>query len=174
MTNLTYCYFAPFCDILFLSTLAPRGRKDLCMALTPQEITDKQIANLKNAKGYIKKGVERLKEAPGKKAAEKADKMLAGITRAVQDGVWQERVAAVPLSEWQDSMNSKGIDRIGTGIEAARKKVEQFHVELSSFQATIAREMESLPDLTPEDRDTRMLYQTKRMREFRKSAKRAA
>lgn len=143
-------------------------------ALSPAEIAEKQIKNLKGAKDFIRKGVAAVKEAPGKRAAQKAEKMLAGITESINSGVWQERVSAVPLGEWQQSMNEKGVDRIATGIEAARAKIAQFHSELKSHQDTIAREMENMPDTTPEDRDARMLYQASRMREFRKSAKRAA
>lgn len=134
--------------------------------LTAEEYADKQAARLKAATEDIRRGVARVTVAPTKLAAEKADKMLANLTKAVQSGKWATRLKAVSLEDWQDAMITKGIGRIPTGIDGARDKVIRFAEQLIPHIETGQRKIESMADLTLEDNVQRMVTFVRHMATF--------
>lgn len=136
--------------------------------MTPQEAREKWARRLKASIPDIEAGVDRVTEAPGKKAAAKADKMLAGITEAVRDGTWARRVGAVSLEEWKSKMKSKGVGRIAAGVDAAAGKAEDFFSQLFSYQDGLQGKMDAMPDLTLEDSINRMTTWVRDMAKFSK------
>ena len=136
--------------------------------LTPKEAQEKHARNLKAAVPDITLGVERVTEAPGVKAAAKSAKMLANLTKSVQDGTWGKRVAAVSLEEWKGHMIEKGIPRISAGIDGAAAKTEEFFSQLFSYQDTLQGELRGMPDLTLEDSISRMTKWVRGMAKFSK------
>jgi len=109
-------------------------------------------------------------EAPGKKAADKADKMRQNINKALDSGKWQRNVAAVPLDDWKKSMIEKGVPRIASGIDAAAGKVQGFYEEFFPHLDKIASHVDKMPDLTLNDSIARMTYQVTEASKFRKSS----
>ena len=136
--------------------------------LTPKEAQEKHARNLKASVPDITLGVERVTEAPGKKAAAKAAKMLANLTKSVQDGTWGARVSAVTLEDWRRHMIEKGIPRISAGIDGAAAKTEDFFSQLFSYQDTIKVKLDKMPDLTLEDSISRMTTWVRDMAKFSK------
>ena len=136
--------------------------------LTPQEATAKHARNLKNSIQDITTGVNRVSVAPGAQAAAKSEKMLQNLTKSVQSGKWGRRVAAVPLAEWQNAMNTKGVQRVASGIDAAKEKVESFYAELFPYQAGLESKIKALPDLTLEDSLNRMTTWVRGMAGFQR------
>lgn len=135
--------------------------------LTPQEAVAKQAARLKGATEDIRRGIDRVSEAPGVKAAAKQDKMLAGITEAVQSGKWAQRVSAVTLEEWKRKTRDVGVNRIAAGIDAAQPKMLAFYEQLIPFQENLQREVGKMPDITLEDNLARMTTFVRGMSQFR-------
>lgn len=84
-----------------------------------QQWLQKWSTNLNAAGTYIKNGVNGVTTAPGQSAAAAQDRMLAGITQAVQSGKWARNVSAVSLQAWQNAMINKGIPRIAQGTAQA-------------------------------------------------------
>jgi len=136
--------------------------------LSPQEFTEKHNRRLKESIPDIEKGIQRVTEAPGKKAAAKADKMLAGITKSVKDGTWARRVSGVTLEDWKDKILTKGVPRIAGGIDAAAPKVEAFAAQLLPHIDKVNAEVQKMPDLTLNDSIARMTKFVKGMAEFSK------
>ena len=136
--------------------------------MTPAEAREKHARRLKASIPDIEAGVDRVTEAPGKKAAAKADKMLAGITESVRNGTWARRVGAVSLEEWKTKMKAKGVGRIAAGIDAAAAKTEDFFAQLFSYQDSIKGKLEGMPDLTLEDSINRMTTWVRDMAKFSK------
>lgn len=135
--------------------------------LTPEETAAKHSKRLKAAIPDIRKGVEAVTEAPGKKAAAQADKMLAGITKSVQSGKWAKNTAAVSLEEWKEKTLTKGVNNIGVGIDASIAKTTEFYRKLQAHQKSIDTELANMANLTLEDGIARATHQMRRMNEFK-------
>jgi hypothetical protein len=124
---------------------------------TPEEYMEKWGRRLKGAGQDIRAGVERTTVAPGIAAAQASDKMLAGITEALNSGKWQRAVAGVSLQDWKEATVNKGINRIAAGVDASmsknRVKVEKLLSDVDSSVSEIAR----MPSTTFQDRIQRMV-----------------
>ena len=134
--------------------------------MSAAETAEKWGRNTKGATEEMRRGVQRVTEAPGQKAAAKADKMRAGIVNAIDSGKWAENVGAVPLSEWKEKMLTKGVGRVSAGVDAANGKVVDFHNQLSDHQDRLSSQISNMPDLTLEDGINRMVAQVRGMSEF--------
>jgi hypothetical protein len=107
--------------------------------LTSQQWLDKWSRRLGAAGPDITAGVNRVTTAPGIAAAAAAPTMLANITQSVTSGAWAARVSSVPLQQWKDSMNNKGVSRIATGVQqAVNTKGPQVAAFLSAVDAAVA------------------------------------
>ena len=133
--------------------------------MTPAELTAKHAARVSASVPYVQKGVENVTEAPGKKAAAAAEKAKANFVKAIDSGKFAARVGSVPLEEWKRATLAK-VDRIPTGVEAAAEKIENFYSQLLPFQDKVAAEVRAMPDLTPSQRDQRVLAMVHGMRKF--------
>lgn len=136
--------------------------------LSPKQAQEKHARRLKAAIEDITLGVANVTEAPGKKAAAKQAKMLANLTRAVNDGTWAARVSAVTLEDWKRQMTEKGIGRIAAGIDGAAEKTEAFFAQLFAFQDSLQGQLKGMPDLTLEDSISRMTTWVRGMAKFSK------
>lgn len=136
--------------------------------MTAAEAREKWARRLKGAIPDIEAGVDRVTEAPGKKAAAKADKMLANLTESVRDGTWARRVGAVSLEEWKAHMKNKGVGRIAAGVDGAAAKAEDFFSQLFAYQDSVKGKLDAMPDLTLEDSINRMTTWVRDMAKFSK------
>ncbi len=119
--------------------------------ITPSEYAEKWGRKLKGSTEDIRRGVERVTEAPGVKAAQKVEKMKANLLKSIEDGTWARRVAAVDLGEWKDKTLKKGIGRISQGVDEAGSKMQDFASEFFPHLEEGQRKVESMPDITLED-----------------------
>jgi len=122
----------------------------------PAGLAQKWGNNTKAATGYMAEGVDRVTEAPGKKAADKADKMRQNITKSLDSGKWQRRVAAVSLEDWKGAMKTKGVSRVSEGVDGAAPKMEEFATQLVQHENAGLGEISKMPDLTLQDSKNRM------------------
>jgi len=136
--------------------------------LTPEEFQQKHAKRLKGSLEDIKKGVARVTEAPGAKAAKKADKMKANLVESIESGKWAERVASVSLDEWKDKMVTKGVPRIASGIDAAKDKVTDFASQLLPHIDKVVAEVNKKPDLTIDDSIERVATFMRGMSKFKR------
>lgn len=135
--------------------------------LTPAQAREKHARNLKASVPDITIGVNAVTEAPGKKAAAKADKMLRNLTEAVNSGKWAQRVGDVPLEEWKGQMIDKGIPRIAQGIDGSAAKVEAFFAQLFPYQDGLQSKLKGMADMTLEDNINRMTTWVRGMAQFK-------
>lgn len=85
---------------------------------------EKWSRRLKGATTDIQNGIKRVTVAPGAKAAQQAQVMLANLTARVNDGSWARAVGGVSLQDWQTAALTKGASRITAGVDAASAKVQ--------------------------------------------------
>lgn len=130
------------------------------MGMTGQQFAEKWGRRMNAAGQDMRNGVEGVTEAPGQRAAKKADKMREGILRALADGTWQRAVAAVSLEDWKRMMIDKGIPRVSAGVNAATGKMAVMGEKLMANLATIAQTVDKMPDNTFEERIAKMVKQS--------------
>lgn len=135
--------------------------------MTGQEAAEKWQSRLTGATAEITRGVNRVTEAPGAKAAAKADKMRKGILEALDSGKWAKNVSAVPLSSWKDSMINKGVSRISAGASAAVPKMGQKLDAIFKHQDIIQGELANMPDLSLDENIARATHFMRRMSDFK-------
>jgi len=119
--------------------------------ISASDITDKWSRRLKASIPDITAGVDRVAEAPGALAAEKADKMRQRIIEALDEGVWQARVGAVPLATWKEVTKRKVTQRLAGGVDDAKSKRQAFDRWLVDRLNAVLPEIAAMPDLTLED-----------------------
>lgn len=88
--------------------------------VTAEQWVEKWGRRLSAAGADITNGVNKVTVAPGIKAAEAQDLMLARLTEAITSGVWARNVSKVSLSAWKEAMIKKGIPRIPQGVAGVK------------------------------------------------------
>lgn len=115
------------------------------MALSPQDIAAKWKQNLSSAGQAVTAGVNGVTVAPGQAAARRADAYVQGVMNSQQK--WATRVAAVPLSAWQQAMIGKGVPRLATGAAAAESDFADFMTKLLPFETNLVNSLPARGDL---------------------------
>lgn len=105
------------------------------MAGTPDQIAQDWANRLAAARDKAQRGIEAVTVAPGQAAARQKNVYLANVQASADK--WARNTAAVPLSEWQQAMTGKGLDRMAAGAAAAQGKVAQFMSKLLPAIQTI-------------------------------------
>jgi len=136
--------------------------------VTPEEFYDKYQRRLKGAVDDIRRGLEKVTEAPTAKAAAKQDKMKARIVEAIDSGKWARGLKRVSIEDWKTAAINKGVGRIAAGVDGASDKVKEFAAQLLSYQDSLKSKIEAMPDLTLEDRINRAVTWIREMSKFQK------
>ncbi len=85
--------------------------------VTAAEFVEKWSRRTTQATEDYERGIRRVQEAPGVKAAQQADVMISNLQAAMPK--WKERVQSVSLQQWQDKAIKKGKGRIAEGVNQA-------------------------------------------------------
>lgn len=86
--------------------------------VTASQWLDKWGRRLNAAGPDIQAGVKAVQTAPGQAAAAQSALWLQKIQESVS--LWQKRVSAVSLQDWQNAMLNKGVGRIAAGVTQAQ------------------------------------------------------
>lgn len=135
--------------------------------LTGSEFAEKWARNIKQSITDIQRGIERVSEAPGQKAAAKKAKWVARMTDAQTHEKWATRVAAVSLDEWKARAREVGTSRIPSGADAAVGKMANFGEQLLSHIDAGLGKIKGMPDVTLADTKARMDAWFDHMSKFR-------
>jgi len=135
--------------------------------LTPRQIAEKQVARARASTQSYKDGVRRPRKDPMKAAIEKLQKMHDNWIKAYDDGKIKAGFERVTLDDWITATADKGGDRWAKGIEASLEKTAAFQEQFTPFRRAVRDRVRNMPDLTEEDRDNRMLANSRGLREFR-------
>lgn len=137
--------------------------------LTAEEFADKHGRRLKQSTEDIRRGVERVTEAPTLKALAKKDKMRQNFLAAMDNGKLERGLKRVSLEEWKSKMVDKGIGRIPQGIDGAREKVISFASELLPHIDRGVAKVSGMADVTLEDSINRMSEFVRHMASFKRT-----
>lgn len=137
--------------------------------LSATEFQEKHARRLKASVEDVRKGIDRVTENPCEKAAAKQDKMLANLTRAVNDGKYAAGLKRVSLEEWKRKARDIGVNRIAAGIDGAKEKVVAFAEVLLPHIDRGQEKIKAMPDVTLDDNINRMTSFIRHMSEFKRS-----
>lgn len=124
--------------------------------LNPSEYAEKWGRRLKGSTEDIRRGIQRVTEAPGVAAAAAQDLMKSKINEAIDNGTWASQVRSVTLQDWQGAATNKGLQRIGAGVDAAQPRQVAMAERLLAAVDASAAAARRLPKGTLEDSINRM------------------
>lgn len=137
--------------------------------VTPAEFAEKWARRTSAATADYTKGIQRVTEAPGVKAAAKQDKFVARLMESINDGTWARRVSGVSLQEWKDAAINKGSGRISAGVQAAQADMQKFGTELLAQIDTVVATVNAMPDTTLDERIAKSVAFQRAMADFKRS-----
>lgn len=121
------------------------------VGLSPQEQSEKWARRTKAAVPDMQEGIRRLEENPLDKAAAKQDKMIANLTKSVQNGTWAKGLKGYGFEKWKEVTAQKGGERISGGIDQAMDK----HTKFAEYNTRVINEglskIKDMPDMTIDD-----------------------
>lgn len=129
----------------------------------------KWVRNTQGAAESMKAGVMAVTESPTAKAAQQADRYVAGVQAAVASGKWQKGLNDCTLQSWQQSMIQKGIPRMTQGIASAQPKVQSFMQQFLPFVQQAASEVKAMPKGGVENGVARASAMIRKLAQFRKA-----
>lgn len=119
--------------------------------VSAQEYAEKWGRRLKGSTEDIRRGIARVSQAPGERAARAQDLMKTKLNASIDDGTWAAQVSAVSLQDWQQAASKKGVDRIAQGVDAAAPGQAQMAERLLAAVDNAAAKANALPKGTLED-----------------------
>jgi hypothetical protein len=134
--------------------------------LTGNQLAEKWGNRLKGANEAITLGVDSVTVSPTVSAVAKQDKLKANWNKAVDNGKWAAGCRKITVEVWRESMKTRGIPRIASGVDGAMSDMAVFFDELSAFQAPLSAQIAKMPDVTLEDSINRMTAQIRGMAKF--------
>lgn len=135
--------------------------------MSPQEGADKWATRLSGATEDIRRGIARVTEAPGAKAAAKRAKWEASLNRAKDK--WARNTAAVGLEEWRQKASTIGVERVAAGAQANKDKYAKVAADLYPYIEAGQRAVANMPDGTVEERIAKSAAFLRHMAQFRRS-----
>jgi len=136
--------------------------------LTPEQFAEKHNRRTKAALDDMKAGIENVTVAPTEKAAAKQEKMRQRLLEALENGKWANGLKRVSLEEWKQKMIELGLNRVASGLDANKKKVEEFAAQLLPHIEAGQKLIEKMPDVTLEDSINRMTAFIRHMSKFQR------
>lgn len=116
---------------------------------TADQASQRWVQGISAATQKIQDGVARVQQAPGQKAAAASDKWLSRVQAS--QAKWKANVGRVSLADWQNSMNTVGIQRIAQGAQAKQSKFTAFMNQYLPFLQTGVNQIDRMPSTTLED-----------------------
>lgn len=121
--------------------------------VTPQEFADKWATRTQAASQDYTRGIQRVTQAPGAKAA--ASRALWQARVAESGDKWARKVGAVDLGTWQNLAMTKGAQNLATGVQAAKPKMQAAAQQLLSTVDSVSARVQAMPKQTLQQRIAR-------------------
>jgi hypothetical protein len=121
-------------------------------------------AGLSQSTAKITRGIDRVQQAPGAKAAAKADKWLSGVQQSKDK--FARNVGAVTLNDWQTATK----DAVGRVAEGATRKQGKFAERIApvfTHMAGVLNAVDNMPDTTLDQRINKSAEFQRRMAGYR-------
>lgn len=133
--------------------------------VSPQEGAEKWARNTAAATQDVVRGVERVTQAPGTKAAAASGKWLNKVSQAEEK--FKTNVGAVSLADWQQATRD-GASRIASGVQAKKGKAVKFAEAFYAHLDRGAQAINNMPTTTVEDGIAKAAAQIRHNAAFRR------
>jgi hypothetical protein len=133
-----------------------------------QASMDKYKRNTSAAADDYVAGARAVTVSPTAKAAAAVDKYARGVQDAVSSGSYVAGLTAVSLSDWQQSVETKGKRNYQNGTQNLSNKAKKNMADVMTFAGQVSAEIQAMPSDTPSDMDQRMLANVEKFRQYRK------
>lgn len=135
---------------------------------TPQAVATKWKTRTAAAQQDYLDGVANTDKDPTALAIQAGPRLLANFTARFNDGTWANGLRRAGKAGWQKAVQDKGGQNFSNGVNAAEGKVAEAFAPLLAFEQNLQNEVGSMPNVTDNDRDQRMLRWAQRMRTYKK------
>lgn len=135
-------------------------------AVTAQQYWQRWSDGMNAAGDKMRAGINRVQITPAAAAIAAQSKMRANWLQAVDSGKWANNLGAMTLAIWQRAMIDKGIPRIADGVRGSQTRVTNFANALLAFETNLQNQVRAMPNITPQDREARVLAWMRGMRTF--------
>lgn len=135
--------------------------------LTPEEAAAKWATRVGQSTPDWQKGIERVSEAPGAKAAASADKWQQKLAQPSAKEKFKRGVGRVSKEEWQAATVAQA-GRFSAGAAAKVGKMEKHQRDVASHIEAGKRKIAAMPNLTPQDAANRAAAWVLHMSEYKR------
>ena len=111
----------------------------------PAAVAKKWSTNLQASGPSITAGVNAVTVAPSQSAIKQQDIMLQNFTNAVTSGKWARNLAKVTLQDWQNAINTIGLQRITSGAAKALPKMTDFMTQWLPYEEQLKQKLQASP-----------------------------
>lgn len=129
------------------------------MAQPAGVVADQWAAQTKAAAPKYVAGVQATTKNPGELAAQAADKYASGVQDAVSSGRYAAGCRSVSPQQWKEACAKTGAQRISSGVDKGKPKMQVFLAEFLPAQDAITQAVRAMPSTTLEDRIARSAAQ---------------
>jgi hypothetical protein len=136
---------------------------------TAQTVAAKWRQRASAAQQDYLEGVANTDKDPTALAIAAGPRLLANFTDAFNSGRWANGLRRTGKSGWQNGVATKGGANYANGVQAAEAKVADAFGPLLAFEQNLLNEIGSMPNVTDNDRDQRMLRWAQRMRKYQRT-----
>lgn len=127
------------------------------MPRTPAQVAEKWMRNYGGSAESFAEGIRAITENPMEKAANAADKYLAGIQAALASQKWQNALRAQNFQEWKEKTIRLGRLRMADGAREGQGKVAKFMEQWIPYQQQLKQKLATMPSTSHADRRARLL-----------------
>jgi len=131
--------------------------------VTPSEFADKWGRRLKASTEDMRRGAQKVTEAPSVKAIAAKEKMKQKLIASIEDGTWERQLGLVTLDDWRKAFVETGIGRVSSGVDKAGAKMNRFGAWLIPTVEAGQNKISGMPDITLDDSINRMVTFTRHM-----------
>lgn len=137
--------------------------------LDPNAVLKKWQDNTSNATESMKAGVNAVTVNPAQQAAASADLWQRNVSSQEAKDKFQSGLNAVSLSDWKQSMLSKGATNMANGVRAAGAKMQKFLTAFLPVAAASSDQIANMPKGSEQNSIDRMVQNMRNMKAFRKN-----
>lgn len=134
---------------------------------SPERSAAKYARNAAAAQQDWKEGVEAVTDNPMAKAAAADGKWQTNVSAPDAREKFKRNVGRVSADEWK-TRTTQATGRYAQGVAGAEGKMLKHQQEIAGHMDALRRKIDAMPNVTPADKDARMLAWSQGMRQYRR------